>query len=150
LDEECHLYEDKIASAGGIELMLGGMGNNGHLAFNEPGSSPVSRTRPVLLGRDTCQANARFFDGDIDRVPVKALTVGLGTIMDAREVVIVVSGCKKASALAAAIENGVNHMCPVSCLQMHPRSIIVCDEDAAGQLKYATVKYFRDMEGVDF
>jgi glucosamine-6-phosphate deaminase len=147
LEKECQQYEDCIKSFGGIELFLGGIGENGHIAFNEPGSSLASRTRVKTLSMDTRLVNARFFDGDVNKVPARALTVGVGTVMDAREVVIIVSGPKKARALQAAVEGGVSHWCPLSCLQMHPRAIIACDEAAAGELKAETVKYFKDIEG---
>jgi glucosamine-6-phosphate deaminase len=148
LRRECEEYEEQIRSFGGIELFLGGMGADGHLAFNEPGSSLYSRTRVKTLTRDTRIANARFFDGNINEVPSTALTVGVGTVMDAREVLILVSGHNKARALQAAIEGGVNHMWTLSCLQMHPRAIIVCDEDATDELKVSTVRYFKDIEGL--
>ena len=95
---------------------------------------------------DTRLANARFFDGDIDQVPATAFTVGVGTVMDSREVIIIVSGSKKARALRAVVEGPVSHWCPLSCLQMHPKAIIVCDEAAAGELKADTVRYFRNIE----
>ena len=144
-EAECRAYEEAIKAAGGIELFLGGIGNNGHIAFNEPGSSLNSRTRVMTLTTDTRIANARFFDGDPQKVPAKALTVGIGTVMDAREVVIIVSGRQKARALQAAVEGGISHWCPLSCLQMHPKAVIVCDEEAAEELKYGTVRYFKDI-----
>jgi len=144
--EECRLYEEAIAKMGGIELFLGGMGNDGHIAFNEPGSSLRSRTRVKTLTNETRNANARFFDGDPEKVPSTALTVGVGTVMDAREVLIIASGRNKARALRAVVEDGVSHMWTLSCLQMHPRAIIVCDEDATDELKVGTVRYFMDME----
>merc|ERR1712043_22448 len=101
---ECQKYEKLIAEAGGIELFIGGIGPDGHIAFNEPGSSLVSRTRVKTLAQDTIIANARFFDGDISQVPKQALTVGVGTVMDAREVMILVTGAHKAYALHMAIE----------------------------------------------
>ena len=146
LETECRSYEDAITKAGGIELFLGGMGSDGHIAFNEPGSSLGSRTRVMTITSDTRAANSRFFGGDIEKVPAKALTVGIGTVMDAREVLIIVSGRQKARALQAAVEGAVSHWCPLSWLQMHPRSIIVCDEEAAEELKYGTVRYFKDIE----
>jgi glucosamine-6-phosphate deaminase len=148
LARECEAYEEQIRSLGGIELFLGGMGADGHLAFNEPGSSLHSRTRIKTLTRDTRIANARFFDGDVNQVPSTALTVGVGTVMDAREVLILVTGHNKARALQAAVEGGVNHMWTLSCLQMHPRAIIVCDEDATDELKVGTVRYFKDIENL--
>jgi glucosamine-6-phosphate deaminase len=140
--KECDAYEAAIAAAGGIDLFLGGVGVDGHIAFNEPGSSLVSRTRVKTLTLDTRIVNARFFEGDLLQVPATALTVGVGTIMDAREVVIVVSGQNKARALQQAVEGGVSHMCTLSCLQMHKRGIIVCDDAATEELKVGTVRYF--------
>jgi len=146
LEKECELYEEAIAAEGGIDLFLGGMGRNGHVAFNEPGSSFSSRTRIKTLAEETREANSRFFNDDISKVPNLALTVGVGTVMDAREVVIIVNGRNKARALRAVIEDGVNHMWTLSCLQMHPNAIIVCDEEATEELKVETVRYFKDIE----
>jgi len=146
LEAECRAYEEKIASYGGIELFLGGIGPDGHIAFNEPGSSLGSRTRVKTLNRDTLIANSRFFDNDVEKVPKTALTVGVATVMDAREVVILASGHNKARALQKAVEEGVNHMWTVSVLQMHPKGMIVCDEDATVELKVGTVRYFKDIE----
>ncbi|MDR0442226.1 MAG: glucosamine-6-phosphate deaminase [Treponema sp.] len=145
-EKECRLYEEAIAAEGGIELFLGGMGSDGHIAFNEPGSSLNSRTRIKTLTSETKAANARFFGGDPSKVPSAALTVGVGTVMSAREVVIIVSGRGKARALKAVVEDGVNHMWTLSCLQMHPKAVIVCDEDATEELKVGTVRYFKDIE----
>ncbi|MDR1956176.1 MAG: glucosamine-6-phosphate deaminase [Treponema sp.] len=149
LTEECRAYEERIASYGGVELFLGGMGADGHIAFNEPGSSLRSRTRVKTLTADTRLANARFFEGDLRKVPATALTVGVGTIMDAREVLILVSGHAKARALQAAVEGGVTHIWTLSCLQMHPKAIIVCDEDATDELKVSTVRYFKNIEAAE-
>ncbi|MFH0910393.1 MAG: glucosamine-6-phosphate deaminase [Planctomycetota bacterium] len=146
LEAECASYEAKIADYGGIELFLGGIGPDGHIAFNEPGSSLASRTRVKTLTRDTVIANSRFFDDDEAQVPKTALTVGVGTVMDAREVVILVSGHSKARALEKVVEEGVNHMWTVSVLQTHARGMIVCDEDATDELKVGTVRYFKDIE----
>jgi len=146
LEKECQNYEKKMKRYGGIELFLGGIGPDGHIAFNEPGSSLSSRTRIKTLTFDTMLANSRFFDGDVNKVPRTALTVGVGTVMDARQVVIIVSGHAKARALQQAVECGVNHMCTVSCLQLHPHAIIACDYEAAEELKFGTVRYFRDIE----
>lgn len=147
---ECAAYEKAIASYGGIEFFLGGVGVDGHIAFNEPGSSLASRTRVKTLTMDTRIVNARFFDGDMNKVPATALTVGVGTVTDAREVAIVVSGFNKAHALQAAVEGGVSHMCTLSCLQLHPKAIIVCDEAATDELKVGTVRYFKDIEKDNF
>ena len=140
--KECDAYEAAIAASGGIDLFLGGVGADGHIAFNEPGSSLVSRTRVKVLTQDTRMDNARFFEGDLSRVPSTALTVGVGTVMDAREVVIIVSGRNKARALQQAVEGGVSHMGTLSCLQMHQRAVIVCDDAATEELKVGTVRYF--------
>jgi len=143
---ECADYEVRIKKAGGIDLFLGGIGPDGHIAFNEPGSSLTSRTRIKNLNTDTVIANARFFENDVNEVPKTALTVGVGTVMDAREVMILVSGHNKARALAAAVEGGVSQMCTLSALQMHPKGIIVCDDAATDELKVGTYKYFKDIE----
>ena len=146
LDKECESFESKIKKAGGIQLFLGGIGPDGHIAFNEPGSSLTSRTRIKTLTYDTILANSRFFDNDMSKVPKEALTVGVGTVMDSKEVLIIINGYKKAHALKQVVEEGVNHMWTVSSLQMHPHGIIVCDEDATMDLKVGTVKYFKDIE----
>lgn len=146
LDAECQRYEEKIKSYGGIELFMGGIGPDGHIAFNEPGSSLTSRTRVKSLTTDTIIANSRFFDNDVNKVPKTALTVGVGTVMDSREVLILANGHNKARALSHAIEGAVSQMWTVSVLQMHPKGIIVCDDAACDELTYGTVKYFKDIE----
>jgi glucosamine-6-phosphate deaminase len=143
---ECQRYEDKIKSYGGIHLFMGGIGPDGHLAFNEPGSSLSSRTRIKTLTNDTILANSRFFDNDMNKVPKTALTVGVGTILDAERLLIIANGHGKAVAIKHAVELGVNHMWTVSALQLHAKSVMVCDDDAVGELKYNTVKYFKDIE----
>ena len=142
---ECENYEKKIKEAGGIHLFIGGIGPDGHIAFNEPGSSLVSRTRMKTLAVETVVANARFFGGDIAKVPTNALTVGVGTVMDADEVMILITGVSKALALHKAIEEGVNHMWTVSAFQQHPNATFVCDEPATHELKVKTVKYFKGL-----
>jgi glucosamine-6-phosphate deaminase len=146
LEAECRAYEEAISASGGIDLFLGGMGSDGHIAFNEPGSSLHSRTRIKTLTTETRNANARFFGGDPAGVPATALTVGVGTVMDAREVLVLVSGFQKARALRAVVEGGINHIWTLSCLQMHPKAIIVCDEEATDELQVRTVRYFKDIE----
>ncbi len=146
LVEECEEYERRIQRVGGIDLFLGGIGPDGHIAFNEPGSSLSSRTRVKTLTTDTIIANSRFFDNDVNKVPKTALTVGVGTVMDAKEVLILVNGHNKARALAAAVEGSVNHLWTISALQMHRKGIIVCDEAATIELKVGTYKYFLDIE----
>jgi len=148
LVSECNKYEEKIQAIGGIELFLGGIGEDGHIAFNEPGSSLSSRTRIKTLAYDTILANARFFGNDIAAVPRMALTVGVKTVLDSREVVVVVTGQRKALALSMAIEHGVNHLWTLSALQTHPWALIVVDEDATAELHVKTVKYFKSIERV--
>ena len=146
LAEECANYEKEIEKFGGIDLFLGGIGPDGHIAFNEPGSSLTSRTRQKTLTTDTIIANSRFFENDINKVPKTALTVGVGTVMAAKEVMILVNGHAKCRALQAAVEGSVNHMWTISALQMHEHGIIVSDEEAADELKVSTYKYFKDIE----
>ena len=146
LDEECANYERKIKEAGGIDLFIGGIGPDGHIAFNEPFSSLTSRTRVKTITTDTIIANSRFFDNDVDKVPKHALTVGVGTVMDAREVMILVNGHNKARALQAAVEGPVTQAWTISALQQHPHAVIVADEAAADELKVGTYRYFKDIE----
>ena len=146
LEAECANYEKMIKEAGGVDLFMGGIGPDGHIAFNEPGSSLASRTRVKTLTTDTIIANSRFFDNDINQVPKTALTVGVGTVMDAKEVMIVCNGHNKARALQQAIEGAVNQMWTITALQMHPHGIIVFDEAACDELKVSTYKYFKDIE----
>lgn len=146
LEAECANYEKMIQEAGGVDLFMGGIGPDGHIAFNEPGSSLNSRTRVKTLTTDTIIANSRFFDNDINQVPKTALTVGVGTVMDAKEVMIVCNGHNKARALQQAIEGAVSQMWTITALQMHPHGIIVCDEAACDELKVSTYKYFKDIE----
>ncbi|KAJ2492467.1 Glucosamine-6-phosphate isomerase (Glucosamine-6-phosphate deaminase) (GNPDA) (GlcN6P deaminase) [Coemansia sp. RSA 2050] len=148
LAAECQRYEDKIKEVGGIELFLGGIGPDGHIAFNEPGSSLESVTRVKTLAYETVLANARFFGGDVNKVPKLALTVGVGTVRAAREVLLIITGAHKAVALAKCIEEGVNHMWTVSVVQLHPSAMIVCDEDATLELHVKTVRYFKSIEQV--
>ena len=147
LELECKQYEDKIKSVGGINLFLGGIGPDGHIAFNEPGSSLSSRTRIKTLTYDTLIANSRFFENDINKVPKMALTVGVATILDAKEVLIIISGHSKARAVSHLVEQGVNHMWTVSALQLHRKGVIVCDDDSTFELTVGTVKYFKGIEG---
>lgn len=146
LEEECAAYEAKMKAVGGVDLFLGGIGPDGHIAFNEPGSSLASRTRIKTLTHDTIIANSRFFDNDVNKVPKTSVTVGVGTILDAKEVLIMVNGHNKARALAKAIEGSVNQMWTISALQLHEKAIIVCDEAATEEIKVGTYKYFKDIE----
>ena len=146
LEAECEAYEAAIVAAGGIDLFMGGVGEDGHIAFNEPFSSLQSRTRVKTLTPDTIAVNSRFFGGDISQVPTQALTVGVGTIMDARKVLILATGRKKARALRHGIEGRYNHQWTISALQLHKAGIIVCDDPAAEELRVATYRYFKDIE----
>lgn len=144
--DECLRYEKKIKEYGGIHLFIGGVGNDGHLAFNEPGSSLISRTRITNLSTETRLSNARFFNNNIDHVPKFALTIGLATLLESQEIIIIATGQDKAMAVQAAIEGGINHMWTISCLQLHSQSILVCDELSTIELKIKTVKYFQELE----
>jgi len=148
LDKECNEYEKKIEKYGGINFFLGGIGPDGHIAFNEPGSSLTSRTRIKTLSYDTILANSRFFDNDLTKVPTTALTVGVGTVMDASEVLVIITGFGKARALRQVVEGGISHMWTVSMLQMHKKGVIVCDDPATMELQVETVKYFKDIEEI--
>ncbi|MBQ9235331.1 MAG: glucosamine-6-phosphate deaminase [Alphaproteobacteria bacterium] len=144
--KECDSYERAIAKAGGIDLFLGGVGSDGHIAFNEPFSSLTSRTRIKTLAPSTIKDNSRFFGGDMQKVPTQALTVGVGTIMDAKEVIIMATGAGKAEAVCQAVEGNINHRWTVSALQTHRHGMIVCDEQAAGGLSAGTKEYFNSIE----
>lgn len=146
---ECQRFEDKIKSYGGIDLFMGGVGPDGHIAFNEPGSALTSKTRMKTLTQDTIIANSRFFNNDINQVPKTALTVGVGTVMAAKSVMLIVNGYNKARALRHGVEGGVSQMWTISALQMHPKAIIIADEDACAELKVGTYKYFKDIEGAN-
>ncbi|WP_373811334.1 glucosamine-6-phosphate deaminase [Porphyromonas macacae] len=143
---ECAAYEKAIAEIGGIDLFIGGIGPDGHIAFNEPGSSLTSRTRIKTLTTDTIIANSRFFDNDVNKVPKTAMTVGVGTVMDAREVLILVNGHAKARALREAVEGAISQQWTITALQLHPHGIIVSDEAACEELKVGTYRYFKDIE----
>lgn len=144
--KECADFEKLIRSYGGIDLVLAGVGEDGHIAFNEPGSSLASRTRVKMLNKTTRESNARFFGGDINKVPRNVITVGIATIMDAREVLVIASGEKKAKAIYGAVEGYINHLSPISILQMHPHAIIACDQAATVKLNPEIVKYFQENE----
>lgn len=143
---ECQRYEDKIRHYGKIHLFMGGVGIDGHIAFNEPASSLNSRTRIKTLTEDTLLANSRFFDNDVNQVPKYALTIGVATLLDAEEILLLVTGHNKALALQACVEGPVNHLWTVSALQLHRHTIVVCDEPATQELKVKTVKYFKQLE----
>jgi glucosamine-6-phosphate deaminase len=143
---ECARYEEAIAACGGIDLFMGGIGVDGHLAFNEPYTSLNSRTGLRNLTTDTRIVNSRFFGGDPEKVPAQALSVGIGTVTDAREVLVLISGHNKARALAAVVEGGVSQKWTCSALQLHNNAVIACDEEACGELTVDTYKYFLDIE----
>lgn len=138
----CAAYERAITEAGGVDLQLLGIGTDGHIGFNEPGSSLASRTRIKTLTRQTRLDNARFFDGDLDAVPTHCLTQGLATIMAARHVVLVATGAGKAQAVHQLAEGPVSAMWPASVLQHHPHVSVLVDEAAAGRLQLAG--YYRE------
>jgi len=146
LAKECADYEARIAEAGGIDLFMGGVGEDGHIAFNEPFSSLTSRTRQKTLTQDTINVNSRFFGGDVSLVPKTALTVGVGTVLSSKKVMILATGPKKARAVRHGVEGSYNHQWTISALQVHPNGILVCDDDAAGELRVATYRYFKDIE----
>ncbi len=145
-EAECTRYEEKIASYGGIDLFMGGIGVDGHIAFNEPFTSLFSRTGVRNLTTDTRIVNSRFFGNDPEKVPSQALSVGVGTVFDSKEVLILINGHNKARALAATVEGSVSQKWTCSALQMHNGAIIACDEAACGELTVDTYKYFLDIE----
>ncbi len=137
----CRWYEERIRQCGGIDLQILGIGADGHIAFNEPGSSLGSRTRIKTLARQTIEDNARFFDGRVDLVPIYAITMGVGTILEARKIMLLASGKSKAKAVAATIEGPVTSMITASALQLHRDVTIFLDEEAASDLKL--IDYYR-------
>ncbi|WP_168582888.1 glucosamine-6-phosphate deaminase [Gephyromycinifex aptenodytis] len=143
LDAACAAYERAIVEAGGVDLQILGVGTDGHIAFNEPGSSLASRTRIKCLTRQTRQDNARFFGGDVDQVPLHCLTQGIATIMAARHLVLIASGEAKAEAIRQVVEGSVSAMWPGTILQMHPHVTVFVDKAAASQLTLAD--YFNDV-----
>ncbi len=145
-EAECARYEEKIRALGGIDLFMGGIGVDGHLAFNEPFTSLTSRTGVRALTTETRLVNSRFFGNDPEKVPASALSVGIGTVMDSREVLILINGHNKARALAASVEGAVSQKWTCSALQMHPAALIACDEAACGELTVDSYKYFLDVE----
>ncbi len=147
-------YEAMITEAGGVDLQILGIGSNGHVGFNEPGSSLASDTRIKALAEKTRADNARFF-GSLEEVPTHGITQGLGTILRARRLVLLAFGSNKAQAVAAALEGPVSSAVPGSVIQQHPRATVIFDEDAAAQLAHA--RYYRhawrsaqDLRAVDF
>lgn len=146
LKAECAEYEKRIASYGGIDLFMGGIGVDGHIAFNEPFTSLASRTGVRTLTTDTRIVNSRFFGNDMNKVPATAVSVGVGTVFDSKCVLVLINGHAKARALAHTVEGAMSQMWTCSALQMHNNAIIACDEAACGELKVDTYKYFLDIE----
>ena len=142
-EEFCECYEAAILDAGGIDIQVLGIGKDGHIGFNEPSSSLGSRTRIKTLTRSTLEANAPHFGGTVDAVPKMAITMGVGTIMEARQCLLLATGGSKSEAIAHAVEGPITAEVPASVLQMHPRTIVVIDEEAASQLK--RVDYYRQV-----
>ena len=145
-EKECENYEKAIQNAGGIHLFLGGVGEDGHISFNEPHTPFLSRTHVQQLDKDTIRVNARFFNNDISKVPTKALTVGIQTITDADQVIILAFGPKKAEAVRAALEDDISENCPLSVLRMHRNATLICDADATKKLSSQTKALFSKIE----
>ena len=138
----CAAYENAIRAAGGVDLQILGIGTDGHIAFNEPGSSLASRTRIKTLTRQTRMDNARFFGGEVESVPTHCLTQGLGTIMEARHVILVATGRSKAEAAHQLVEGAVSALWPATILQHHPHATVLLDDAAARRLQL--VDYYRE------
>jgi len=136
----CAAYDAALAAAGGVDLQILGIGTDGHIGFNEPCSSLASRTRIKTLTPQTREDNARFFDS-LDEVPHHVITQGIGTILEARHLVLLATGAGKAEAVAATVEGPLAALVPASALQLHPHATVVADEAAAAQLKHSD--YFR-------
>ena len=142
LDRAGETYERRIVEAGGIDLQVLGIGRNGHIGFNEPPSSLVSRTRLKTLAAATRQDNARSFGGDLDMVPRQGITQGIGTILEARHIVLIATGEAKSEPIARAVEGPVTAMVPASALQLHPHTTVIIDDAASRQLQHAD--YYRE------
>jgi len=142
----CEWYEEQIVRFGGIDLQLLGIGANGHIGFNEPGSSLGSRTRIKTLSENTRKDNSRFFDNDMDQVPKYAITMGIGTILDSKVILLVASGKNKAKAIKATVEAPITSQVPASAVQMHKRAILIVDEDAASQLDGTYDEFVTNLE----
>lgn len=141
LPAACAAYEASIADAGGVDLQILGIGTDGHIAFNEPGSSLASRTRIKTLTKQTREDNARFFGGSVDDVPRHCLTQGLATIMSARHLVLLASGRAKAEAVHQLVEGPISAMWPATIMQLHPHATVLVDDAAASRLQLAD--YYR-------
>lgn len=129
-------YDQAIAAAGGVDVQILGIGTDGHIGFNEPGSSLASGTRIKTLAEQTRIDNARFFDNDIDQVPTHCITQGIGTILKARHLVLLAFGSGKAEAIAETVEGGISSFCPASALQLHPHATVIVDDAAASRLRH--------------
>ena len=146
---EAVAYDRRIGDAGGVDVQILGIGSNGHIAFNEPGSSLGSRTRVVGLTRSTIADNSRYFSSRED-VPVRALSQGLGTILEARRIVLTATGENKAAAIAQLVEGGISSRWPATVLQMHPEVVVVVDEAAASRLElHEDYRHERALEEAD-
>lgn len=143
LPAEAARYDTAIRDAGGIDLQVLGIGGDGHLAFNEPGGSLASRTHVGVLTQRTRRDNARFFGGDVEAVPTRCLTQGLGTIMEARGLVLIATGASKARAVHEMLEGGVSALWPATLIQFHPDALVLLDEAAASEL--ALADYYREV-----
>lgn len=144
--EECAEYERRIARYGGVDLFVCGLGTDGHLAFNEPGSSLNSRTRVKSLNQETRRSNARFFGNDLSKVPTMALTVGIQTVMSARRVILLATGAAKAQAVAGVVAGPITHRCTASKLQEHPLAVLVLDRQATQELSVSLVDYYEGLK----
>ena len=141
LGAECRGYEERIRQLGGIDLQLLGIGGDGHIGFNEPLSALLSRTREKALTPATLAQNAEMFGGDVSKVPRRAITMGVGTILDCRRCLLLATGTSKAAILAQAVEGPITAMVTASALQLHPRCQVLVDEEAATSL--AGQEYYR-------
>ena len=142
-EEFCEHYEAEIVNVGGIDIQVLGIGKDGHIGFNEPSSSLGSRTRIKTLTQSTLEANAPHFGGTVDAVPKMAITMGVGTIMEAKQCLLLANGESKAEAIAHAVEGPITAEVPASVLQMHPRTVVIIDERAASQLK--RIDYYKQV-----
>ena len=145
IEKYCEWYEEEIEKAGGMDLQLLGIGANGHIGFNEPGSSLGARTRIKTLTSTTMQDNARFFENDINKVPKYAITMGIGTILESRLVLLVASGKHKAQAIKKTVEGPITAMVPASIVQMHRKAILILDEEAGSLLDVQHEQYVTDL-----
>lgn len=149
LHAECRDYEERILAAGGIDMQLLGLGRNGHIGFNEPTGSLRSRTWIKILSEQTIQDNSAVF-GDIASMPRHAITMGVGTILDARRTLLLAFGSAKVPAVADMIEGALAAICPASALQLHPRATVILDEESAAGLKFADHYRWVDSQKLDW